>query len=119
MLAHAPRQLGSWLTWDVGQKIMSESRWPFADPKNVAVFTVAEIICGHTPILRVCHDEEDGGWQFLSGRPLPEKKDWKLVSLESVAKLDPSVKELADLPCGWEAERESLSGIWKTKPQAV
>jgi len=96
---------------------MSESSWPFADPKNVAVFTVADIIFGRTPILRVCHDEEDSAWQFLTGQSLPEKKDWKLVCLEEVAKLDPTIRDLADLPCGWEAERESLTAKWKTKPQ--
>jgi hypothetical protein len=30
---------------------MNESAWPFSDPKNVAVFTVSDIMRGHLPIL--------------------------------------------------------------------
>ena len=41
--------------------------WPFDDPENLAVFTLKRIVRGESPILRVCHDEDDGGWQFLDG----------------------------------------------------
>ncbi len=40
-------------------------KWPFADPENVAVITLKRILQGGSPILRVFHDEDDGGWQFL------------------------------------------------------
>ena len=68
---------------------MSNSTWPFSDPKNVAVFTVSDIMHGKLPILQVCHDEEDGFWQFLTGGPLPPQKEWMLVALEEVVKVDP------------------------------
>jgi hypothetical protein len=72
-----------------GSPAEHDSAWPFSDPKNVAVFTVADIMHSRLPILRVCHDEEDGAWQFLTGDPLPCKKEWMLVALEEVVKVDP------------------------------
>jgi hypothetical protein len=36
--------------------------WPFTDPENLAVFTLKRITSGESPILRVCHNEDDGGW---------------------------------------------------------
>lgn len=97
---------------------MNVSTWPFADPENVAVFTVADIAFGRAPILRVTHDEEDGGWQFHTGGPLPAASEWKLVLLKNVATLDPTIKELADLPLGWEATRSAAGEKWITKRQS-
>ena len=96
---------------------MKDSAWPFTDPKNVAVFTVSDIMHGHLPILRVCHDEEDGAWQFLTGGPLPSQKEWMLVALEEVVKADPTVLELAALPCGWQATRTALGAEWTSERQ--
>ena len=99
-------------------KVMSDTNWPFADPENVVTFTVADIAFGRVPILRVCHDEEDGGWQFLTGSPLPDKVDWKLVLLKNMVKLDPTITGLATLPLGWEATRSSVGEKWMTRPQS-
>jgi hypothetical protein len=100
-----------------GGKDRAMDTWPFADPKNVAVFTVTDISKGRVPILRVCHDVDDGAWQFLTGSPLPEKKDWVLLALKEVVRLDPSIAELAGLPLGWEATRASVGEPWTKKPQ--
>ena len=97
---------------------MNESAWPFSDPKNVAVFTVSDIMRGYLPILRVYHDEEDGAWQFLTGGPLPPEKEWMLVALEEIVKVDPTVLELAALPCGWQAARSAPGGKWVSERQA-
>ena len=94
---------------------MNDCVWPFSDPKNVAVFTVADIMHSRLPILRVCHDEEDGAWQLLTGGPLPCKKEWTLVALEEVAKLDPTILNLARLPCGWQATRTAPGGKWTSE----
>ena len=45
--------------------------WPFTDPENLAVFTLARVVRGESPILRVTHDEDDGGWQFTDGARSP------------------------------------------------
>lgn len=94
-------------------KTMPAAEWPFADPKNVATFTVADIVERRAPILLVCHDEEDGGWQFLTGGDLPPQEEWKLVVLSTIVGLDPSVKELADLPLGYSASRASVDAAWQ------
>lgn len=63
------------------------------------------------PILRVTHDSEDHGWQFI-GSTDANMKDAMLVSLEEVVSLDLSVLEVADLPPGWQATRESPVHPW-------
>ena len=96
---------------------MTNKPWPFKDPMNVVTFTVADIAFGRTPILHVCHDAEDGGWQFLTGGPLPNKEEWMLVALSNITTIDPTVLELATLPLGWQATRSSLDHPWLKQPQ--
>lgn len=91
--------------------------WPFADPENVAAFTVADICDGRAPILRVCHDGEDGTWQFLTGGALPVESEWRLLSLKEIVKRDPSILSLAELPPSWEATRATVNDRWITKLQ--
>jgi hypothetical protein len=87
--------------------------WPFADPENVAALTLSDVVDGRTRILLVTHDVEDGMWQFLDGRQNPAPGDCVLVSLRHVFGLDPSVGELADLPCGGRAWRGSPDQSWQ------
>jgi hypothetical protein len=95
-----------------------DSDWPFADPKNVAVFNIGSVLRGDAPILHVSHDDDDGGWQFHGGGELSDD-DAKLVSLHQVILLDPSLRELADLPLGWMADRDSNAAPWKRSPGVV
>jgi hypothetical protein len=92
------------------------SDWLFADPENLATITVRQIVVDGDPILRVSHDEDDGGWQFLTGGQV-EMKDAMLVGLGEIVALDPSVIELADLPLGWRATRENPDSPWQREPQ--
>jgi len=89
--------------------------WPFDDPENVATFTVGKIVKGGAPILLVCHDAEDGSWQFLTGDAF-EMDDAMLVALKEIVARDSSVLELADLPLGWCASREHLGAPWSRHP---
>ncbi len=89
--------------------------WPFSDPENLAVVTLKRIIRGESPILRVTHDEDDGGWQFLDGGEVAVEEA-SLVSLRQMARLDPSILELADLPLGWVAERAGPGEPWQRAP---
>jgi hypothetical protein len=95
-----------------------DSDWTFADPKNVAVLISGSVLRGDSAILHVRHDDDDGGWQFHGGGELSED-DAKLVSLHQVILLDPSLRELADLPLGWTANRDSNAAPWKRSPGAV
>jgi len=85
--------------------------WPFADPPNLATFTVRQFIDGQKPILFVSHDAADGCWQFLTGDAI-SMDDAMLVALKEIVKRDPTVVALADLPLGWEAWRESPESQW-------
>lgn len=92
---------------------MSENDdWPFADQKNVAVFTTTRITKQNAPILFVSHDEDDGSWQFLDGGE-PSYDVASLVSLNRIFTLDHSVGELAELPYGWKAWRETKESPWQ------
>jgi hypothetical protein len=88
--------------------------WPFDQPPNCAVMTVKDIIAGELPILFVSHDEDDHGWQFLSGDSV-SKEDASVVALREIVELDPSVLKLADLPAGWIATRRSANAGWERK----
>jgi hypothetical protein len=90
----------------------SPEDWPFSDPQNVAVFTTGKVIFENHPILYVVHDEEDGAWQFHTGEDV-NIEDAKIVALSEIAKRDPSILELADLPIGWGAVRTSQDDEWQ------
>ena len=92
--------------------------WPFKDPTNVAVFSIRQIVFDRQPILHVTYDGDDGSWQFL-GKETPSASDAVIVSFEEIAELDPSVKELSDLPDGWEAWRSDKSGKWEMNQKPV
>ncbi|HKY22532.1 MAG TPA: hypothetical protein VJM31_15070 [Vicinamibacterales bacterium] len=91
------------------------STWPFDDPENVVSVTVRQVMDRSEPILLVCHDEDDGGWQFLTGGSF-SMQDALLVTLRSVTELDPSILELADLPLGWQATRATVEAAWERSP---
>ena len=86
--------------------------WPFADPENAATYTLDRILRGEAPILRVRHDCDDGAWQFLDGGDV-DVASAKIVSLRAMVELDPSLRELADLPKGWGAERDAPGLPWR------
>jgi len=69
------------------------------------------------PILLVVHDAEDHGWQFL-GLDGADGEDAAVVALKEIVRLDSSVLEVANLPPGSSAWRESKSSPWQRSPQA-
>jgi len=85
--------------------------WIFDEPKNVATITTRQILREGQPILLVSHAADDGTWQFLTGGPF-STEDALLVALHEIVKHDPTVCELADLPLGWVAHRESVGSPW-------
>ena len=63
----------------------------------------------------VAHDPDDGVWQFLSSKTFPEAEG-RIATLEEIVVKDPSLEELADLPTGWQAIRESSHAPWRRQP---
>ena len=90
---------------------MSIDSWPFDQPRNCAVFTTRQVLEGAEPILHVTHDPDDHGWQFL-GREAREE-DAKIIALHEAVELDSSILQLADLPPGWHASRDSVEEPWR------
>ncbi|WIV21132.1 hypothetical protein QPK24_10880 [Paenibacillus polygoni] len=87
-------------------------RWPFDDPENVATITTKDIIERTKQIKYVSHDDEDGMWQFHSGE-LVKEEDGRIVSLQEIIIIDPTVMELVHLPLGWIAIRDNINDKWK------
>ena len=86
--------------------------WPFDQARNCAVLTVRGIAFDGAPVLHVVHDAEDHGWQFLTLDDA-DPAEAAVVSLGSMVARDPSLLELADLPPGWRAWRESARHAWR------
>lgn len=93
-------------------------QWPFADPPNVLVFTTVSIADCQTWVHYVTHDEEDGAWQFhpVSNSP-PSESDAAVISLAHMLKIEPRIAELADLPTGWHAWRDTPEAPWQRAPR--
>lgn len=85
--------------------------WPFDQPRNCATLTMRQVLEGKEPILLVSHDADDHGWQFI-GSSDASVKDGRVVGLEEVVQLDPSVLAVADLPPGWQAVRKRPGARW-------
>ncbi len=96
----------------------NQSAWAFNEPKNEAAITTRQIIHERCPILLVARDAEDGTWQFLTSGPF-SMADALLVALHEIVKHDPTVCELADLPSGWSAKRDSVGSVWKRSRDEV
>ncbi|MBK8207996.1 MAG: hypothetical protein IPK87_14560 [Planctomycetes bacterium] len=94
---------------------MSED-WPFDDPKNVASITTPQVMRQGMPVLLVSHDADDGCWQFLHGDVSGGDKGM-VVGLSHMVDLDPTLRELADLPLGWQATRTQKGAPWHRHPK--
>lgn len=92
-----------------------KNKWPFPDAPNTVVFTTRGVIEGGNPILLATHDQDDGAWQFRSAKTI-SATEGRIVALEEIIFNDPSLMELADLPPGWMAIRDSISKPWKRQP---
>jgi hypothetical protein len=90
--------------------------WPFEDVPNTICLTLWRFIREKQPILFVTRDD-DGMFQFLDGKPMT-MADAALVALSEILKVDATLREIADLPIGWEATREKIGSSWsRVKPK--
>ena len=87
----------------------------FSEPRNQAVFTTKGLLRSNLPILRVFHDE-NGDWQFFGDEEATDN-NCSVVGLGAVVQYDPSVTEVAWLPTGWCAARDSKDDRWWTGKQ--
>jgi hypothetical protein len=89
----------------------SSKNWLFKEEPSASVVTQKKITDGVLPILYVFRDSVDGQWIFLAD----EKSggdDVVILTLSEIITLDPSMKQLSDLPPGWKAWREAKGQPW-------
>ena len=89
--------------------------WPFEARRDTAVITTVNVLEGSEAVLVVIHDSDDGGWQFLCGKPR-ESSDARVIALEEAVTRDPTLRQLADLPVGWRARRDARGSPWRREP---
>jgi hypothetical protein len=88
--------------------------WPFKEPAEMRVHTTRFVLDKDLPILIVLH-RRDGGWEFLCGTT-EKAKDAREIFLGEAVELDPRLREIADLPVGWRAFRDSSEAPWMQEP---
>ncbi len=84
----------------------------FAGLENQKSYTCTHVLDSGLPILRVSHDADDGAWQFLCGGLHDDPDEGRLVCVGCMVGRDPSLRELADLPLGWGADRDAADAPW-------
>ena len=89
-------------------------KFPFNESKKTAAITCCHIVENGADILYVSHDAEDGMWQFLCGGAHMQEQA-RVVSLNEIFTLDNTVSELANMPCGYIAERKQKGSKWEIK----
>ncbi|HEV7349856.1 immunity protein Imm33 domain-containing protein [Telluribacter sp.] len=90
----------------------------FKEADNTAVFTTKYVIKDKKPITYVTHEEEDGAWQFFSSDEFENFEEVAMiVGLVEIVSIDSSLLELADMPVGHYAIRETANDKWSIRQQ--
>lgn len=84
----------------------------FQEERETRAFTTKQVLAGQA-ISYVYHNE-NGDWQFMSDSK-PNAKDARIVCLEDITRLDPTVNDIYYLPFGWYAWRNSRAEKWVTE----
>jgi len=92
--------------------MVSVDPWPFDQPRDCAVLITREVLERGEPVLHVTHDSDDHSWQFI-GSSGGTRENGCVIALHEAVELDPSILQLADLPPGWHAVRDSVEQPWK------
>ena len=82
---------------------------------DVMVVTSKYVMKESNPVLEVSHEyDKDEGiiWQFHCGNGRYDVNDMMLVRLSTVISLDETLKQVADLPIGSMAKRETKESPW-------
>ena len=87
----------------------------FKDAPNTACIVCQHVLAGQNLITFISRDEEDGMWQFLCSED-HTGEDARLISLAEAFKLDASIGQVADIPCGYAVERKDGLAGWKSCP---
>jgi hypothetical protein len=102
--------------WAANDPKSSLFDWKFKDDPHTLTYLSQTVHEGSEEVTYVAHDIEDGAWQFL-GDSMSEGGGPVLVCLHHPIDKDPTLKELANLPLGWYAERTKVGDPWIRKEQ--
>lgn len=90
----------------------------FTESLDTAVFTTKYIMEQNHLITEVYHDSEDGAWQFFSNDIFDDFENVVMVvGLGEILEKDSTLFELADMPTGFFAFRDSLNSPWTIEEQ--
>jgi len=87
--------------------------WCFQESPKTAVITTRWVAVVGEWVAYVSHDSEDGFWQFHSQSGFEDERDVVLVSLAEMVNKDSTLMQLAGLPRGWHAWRDSPGALWR------
>ncbi|MBV9789536.1 MAG: hypothetical protein JOZ51_15225 [Chloroflexi bacterium] len=88
----------------------------FAASGATSVITSRGVLRDGKPILFADRMIEDGSWILLDA-DLIDAEDELAATLDEIMRHDPAVGELADLPLGWQARRQSSDAPWIRYPR--
>jgi hypothetical protein len=97
--------------WAANDPESSLHNWKFSEPPHTGVFTTKQVMSGEDSVTRVFHETEDEAWQFL-GPGDARREDLTYVCFHHIIDKHPTISELADLPLGWSACRETVTAPW-------
>ena len=80
---------------------------------DTAVFTTIFVLEDKKTITYVSHELEDKAWQFFSDDKFDDfEKVAKVVGLQEIIDIDPTLKNIIDLDEGYYATRKSKKDNW-------
>jgi hypothetical protein len=82
---------------------------PEHEHDDVVVICCSHVLDGSLPILRVSHDH-DGDWQMHCA--VQSHDAGKVAGFQCMLKRDATIAELAAMPVGWSADRDSPEESW-------
>ena len=85
--------------------------WNFDQDKNVAALITKQVVEQGLPILQVIHYSDDHSWAFMCGTT-SNPSDTLVVSMEQAVSFDVSLYEIATMPPGCIASRNSVDEGW-------
>jgi hypothetical protein len=87
--------------------------WVFNEPPNAVVFAHRTIVEQIKPIL-IFGKYLDGSFCAYTGEEVVDaEREIACIALSHIVEFDPTVCELADIPPGWWAVRESSESPWR------
>lgn len=103
------REKDLWAAYDENSSL---SRWKFPDLPHTKVFLSQTVHDKKEVVTYVAHELFDGAWQFL-GDKMADGGGPVISCFHHPIDDDPSLQELADLPLGWYAVRDSPGAPWQ------